>query len=74
MYSMPSKEDTSYTETILAWLSWATARDSSRNRRRNSAFSARSLFSVFTATRRFSRKSFPLYTLDMPPVPISSKS
>ena len=55
MYSVSPLVDTSYTDTMLAWDSWATARDSSRKRRRKSAFSARSLLSIFTATSRFSR-------------------
>ena len=55
MYSMSGLVDTSYTDTMLAWLSWATACDSSWNRRRKSALSARSLFSILMATRRLSR-------------------
>jgi len=55
IYSVSPLRDTSYTDTMLAWDSWATARDSSRKRRRKSAFSARSFFRIFTATIRFRR-------------------
>ena len=55
IYSVSGLVDTSYTETMLAWLSWATAWDSSWKRRRKSAFSARSLLSILMATKRFSR-------------------
>ena len=70
---MPPPRLTSYTAMMLGWDSMATAWDSSWNRRRNSASSLRSFFSIFTATRRLSRWSFALNTTAMPPVPMTSR-
>ena len=55
IYSVSPPRDTSYTETMLGWDSWATAWDSALKRRRKSSSWARSLLRIFTATRRLSR-------------------
>ena len=55
MYSTSPPRDTSYTDTMLGWESWATAWDSALNRRRKSSSWARSLLRILIATRRLSR-------------------
>ncbi len=74
MNSAPAASPASYTGMMCGSSTFAAARDSARNRRRNAGSAARAGPRIFSATSRSSRTSRARNTTAIPPVPASASS